>query len=56
MRFSPSTKKNNQAGIVLNSSVDGRETLAIEIKGEKQPYKISFNYKKERNARTYESS
>ena len=39
LRFSPSTKKNNQAGIVLNSSVDGRETLAIEING-KQEYRI----------------
>ena len=27
---------------------DIKETLAIEIKGEKQPYKISFNYKKEK--------
>jgi hypothetical protein len=34
---------------------DDKESLAIEIKGDKQPYKISFNYKKEEKLLSYES-
>jgi hypothetical protein len=34
---------------------DIKETLAIEIKGEKQPYKISFNYKKEKKQTSFKT-
>lgn len=32
-----------------------KESLAIEIKGEKQPYKISFNYKKEKKQTSFKT-
>jgi len=32
-----------------------KETLAIEIKGDKQPYKISFNYKKEKKQTSFKT-
>ena len=34
---------------------DIKETLGIEIKGDKQPYKISFNYKKEKKQTSYKT-
>ncbi len=34
---------------------DIKESLSIEIKGDKQPFRLSFNYKKERKATTWKT-
>jgi hypothetical protein len=51
------TRESESRGYVeyLLENGDDKESLAIEIKGDKQPYKISFNYKKEKKQTAYKS-
>lgn len=51
------TRESESRGYVeyLLENGDEKESLAIEIKGDKQPYKVSFNYKKEEKLLSYES-
>jgi hypothetical protein len=51
------TRESESRGYVeyLLENGEVKESLAIEIKGEKQPYKISFNYKKEKKQTSFKT-
>lgn len=55
--FGSPTRESESRGFVeyLLENGDIKETLVIEIKGDKQPYKISFNYKKEKKQTSYKT-
>lgn len=53
---SPTRESESRGFVEYFLENDGiKETLSIEIKGDKQPYKISFNYKKEKKQTTYKT-
>lgn len=51
--YGNSVKESESRGYVeyVKVTEDIKESLSIEIKGSKQPYRLSFNYKKEKNRR-----
>lgn len=55
--FGNSVKESESRGYVeyLKESSDVKENLSIEIKGDKQPYRLSFNYKKEKKLTTWKT-
>lgn len=55
--FGSPTRESESRGYVEYFLENGevKETLAIEIKGEKQPYKISFSYKKEKKQTSFKT-
>jgi hypothetical protein len=55
--FGNSVKESESRGYVeyVKEAGDVKENLSIEIKGDKQPYRLSFNYKKEKKATTWKT-
>ena len=53
--YGNSIKESESRGYVefLKEADKIKESLSIEIKGDKQPYRLSFNYKKEKKSTTY---
>jgi len=55
--YGNSVKESESRGYVeyVKEAGDVKESLSIEIKGDKQPYRLSFNYKKEKKATTWKT-
>lgn len=55
--FGNSVKESESRGYVeyVKEAGDFKEYLTIEIKGDKQPYRLSFNYKKEQKLTTWKT-
>ena len=55
--YGNSVKESESRGYVefIKESGEIKEYLSIEIKGDKQPYRLSFNYKKEKKATTWKT-
>lgn len=55
--YGNSIKESESRGYVeyVKEAGEIKESLSIEIKGDKQPYRISFNYKKEKKATTWKT-
>jgi hypothetical protein len=55
--YGNSVRESESRGYVeyVKEAGDIKESLSIEIKGDKQPYRLSFNYKKEKKATTWKT-
>jgi hypothetical protein len=55
--YGNSVKESESRGYVefIKETGEVKEYLSIEIKGDKQPYRLSFNYKKEKKATTWKT-
>ena len=55
--YGNSIKESESRGYVeyVKEAGDIKEYLSIELKGDKQPFRLSFNYKKERKATTWKT-
>ena len=55
--FGNAVKESESRGYVeyVKEAGNVKENLSIEIKGDKQPYRLSFNYKKEKKATTWKT-
>lgn len=55
--YGNATKESESRGYAeyVKEVEDIKESLSIEIKGDKQPFRVSFNYKKEKKATTWKT-
>lgn len=55
--FGNSLKESESRGYIeyVKEAGDIKESISIEIKGDKQPYRLSFNYKKEKKSTTWKT-